>query len=457
MTKPTPRGAESGTHAQGGGPTAARPPNVIWVIADQLRSQALGYNGDENSRTPNLDNIAAGGIEFACATAGSPLCCPSRGSILTSRYPHEMVPGHEYPLPPTQPTVANVFREHGYRTAYFGKWHLDGFHTATGSGAFHRIPLDRRGGFATWAAYENNNAPFDCWVHGERDGESFQYRLPGYETDELTDLLLEYIRAGNNVSTPFFAILSVQPPHDPYLAPANVRSHYSAGAIALRANVPHVPAVQTRARRDLAGYYACIENLDANVGRLVAGLRSQGLYEHTLVFIFSDHGDMLGSHGQFRKSTAFAEAVNVPFLVTGGPAHRARAVAARRSVLLNHVDIAPTTLGFAGIAKPAWMLGRDLSAPEADAPDSAYLQIVVPTGHRDSVALPWRAVVTADGWKYAAFEGAPWLMFNRAEDPLEQVNVVHNPVYARERARLDSRLRQWMADLDDSFTPRTSA
>lgn len=103
-------------------------PNVIWVLTDQQRAMMLSCNGDLNVHTPNIDALADMGVNFTRAVSGYPLCCPFRGSMLTSRYPHECVPGHEYQMPPEMPTIADVFNENGYHTAYFGKWHLDGFH-----------------------------------------------------------------------------------------------------------------------------------------------------------------------------------------------------------------------------------------------------------------------------------------------------------------------------------------
>ena len=81
-----------------------RRPNAIWVFGDQHRAQACGFAGDANVHTPNLDRLAMEGVAFTGAVAGSPLCCPFRGSLLTGRYPHHCVPGHEYPLPAGQPT-----------------------------------------------------------------------------------------------------------------------------------------------------------------------------------------------------------------------------------------------------------------------------------------------------------------------------------------------------------------
>ncbi len=125
--------------------------------------------------------------------------------------------------------------------------------------------------------------------------------------------------------------------------------------------------------------------------------------------------------------------------------------------LVNHVDVAPTTLGLCGVDKPDWMRGTDFSGYRVrgrdvkDEPDSAFLQLVVPTGHGDSVDRAWRGLVTRDGWKYVALEGQPWLMFNLNEDPYELVNLAHNTAFKVERKRLQDRLGQWISDTGDEF------
>lgn len=438
-----------------------RQPNVIWVFGDQHRAQACGFVGDPNVHTPHLDRLATEGSIFTGAVAGTPLCGPYRGSLLTSRYPHDCVPGHEYPLPDGQPTVADAFNDAGYRTAYFGKWHVDGWHERDGRAAMHIVPPERRGGFRDWLGYENNNSQWDSWVHGEAGDDAFHDRLPAYETDALTDLLLDWLRhrgdeAATDTDQPFFAVLSVQPPHDPYVAPAEWMARHTPGRIRLRSNVPDVPWVQERARRDLAGYYAMIENLDWNLGRIRTVLAETGLADETYLVFFSDHGDMHGSHGQFRKTAPWEEALRVPFVI-GGTVHRYRGGTNLVPVPLNHVDVAPTTLGLCGIPPPEWMAGTDYSAyhrgtdaqtPEAE---SALLQLVVPTRHGDSVDRPWRGIVTGDGWKYVVLEGQPWLMFNLNDDPYEQVNLAHNTAFATERDALQDRLGEWMHRVGDRF------
>ena len=445
-------------------PAPAAKPNVLWFFGDQHRAQALGINGDPNARTPNIDNLASMGVQFTSAVSGFPLCCPFRGSLLTGRYPHHCVVGHEYPLPDNQPTIAQPLKEAGYHTAYFGKWHLGGWHEAQGRAAHFITDPRKRGGFDLWTGYENNNSQYDCWVHGGEGKDAFHYRLPGYEPDALTDLMLKYIkqqaaaqRAGNG--KPFFAVCSVQPPHDPYVAPPEYRARWSAGNIQFRTNVPAVASVRSRAARELAGYYAMLENLDVNLGRVINALHDEGLFFNTHLLFFSDHGDMLGSQGQFRKMTAYEESIRIPFFIAGGqPSYEGRTTGPL-PVLLNAPDIAPTTLGLCGIQRPSWMEGADLSAfryrpagtPAPTLPDSAYLQTVVPTGHEDSVNKPYRGIVTKDGWKYACFDGVSWLLHNLNEDPYEQVNLAHNNRYRAERKRLIARLKQWAADTGDKF------
>jgi len=436
-------------------------PNIIWVFGDQHRAQAMSCAGDANLSTPNMDALAAEGRHFTAALSGMPICCPFRGSMLTGRYPHVCVPGHEYRLPPDMPTVVGPLKAAGYHTGYFGKWHLDGFHESTGRAAMHIIPPERRGGFDEWIGYENNNAQYDCWVHGGQGPAAFHYKLATYETDALTDLFIKFLKERAKESAgpgarPFFGVLSVQPPHDPYIAPPEYMAKHKAKDIALRPNVPNVKRVLDRARPDLAGAYAQIENLDFNLGRIRKALAEAGLDSSTYVIFFSDHGDMHGSQGQFRKTTPYEELLRIP-LIIGGGAKAGPVARGKDAALFGAVDFAPTTLGLAGLSVPEGMQGTDYSPrvlqgrAAKDDPDSAFLQSVIATGHHDSVDRPWRGVATADGWKYICFDGVPWLMFNLAEDPYEQVNLAHNTAFAAQRKKLQDRLAAWIKKTGDTL------
>lgn len=434
-------------------------PNVIWLFSDQHRAQAIAANGDPNVSTPNIDRYMSDGVTFGNAVSNFPLCCPFRGSLLTGRYPHHCVPGHEYSLPDNQPTIAQPFKASGYHTAWFGKWHLSGWKERNGRAAYHIVPEHLRGGFDTWVGYENNNSQWDSWVHGGSGREAFHYRLPGYETDELTNLFIKHLRerSADPERKPFFAVLSVQPPHDPYVAPEEFMHRYRPAKLEMRPNVPASPAVQSVARRELAGYYAMIDNWDHNIGRIQRVLDETGLAFDTHIVHFSDHGDMHGSHGMFRKTNPFEESIRIPFTIAGEqPRYLGRANGIN-DVLLNTVDIAPTTLGLCGIKTPSWMEGTDLSSfrytnrERPSKPDSAYLQNVVPTGHANSINKPYRGIVTQDGWKYVCFPGISWMLFNLNEDPYEQINLAHNNRYTAERKRFIGRLKQWAADTGDNF------
>jgi arylsulfatase A-like enzyme len=227
--------------------------------------------------------------------------------------------------------------------------------------------------------------------------------------------------------------------------------------VQLRANVPPVARIVDRARRELAGYHAMIENLDWNLGRIRAALAELSLTKNTVIVFFSDHGDMHGSHGQFLKTCPWEESIRVPCIIGGETPYYGR-LQGTSDDLLHLADLAPTTLGLCGLDAPPAMQGYDYSfrwrpdrSPRNTPPDTALLQCVEPTLHPDSVDRPWRGIVTRDGWKYVVLERQPWLMFNLREDPFEQVNLAHNSVHWPERRRLHDLLRDKLAEVGDVF------
>lgn len=444
-------------------------PNILWLLGDQHRAQALSCMGDPNLSTPRIDGLA-GGVGVT-AVAGCPLCTPFRGSLLTSRYPHECTPGHDHAMPEGMPTVAAPFNDAGYRTAYFGKWHVDGRDNRAEderSGKQYVQP-ERRGGFEMWLGYENNNAQYDCWLHGhDTSGEPIElFQLPKYETDAITDHVIDYLKDRGRErdaddARPFFAVMSVQPPHSPYVAPEEWTARHRPEDVQLRPNVPPVKSIMDDARRDLAGYYAMIENLDWNIGRIVETLDQTGQLDDTYIVFFSDHGDMHGSHARILKCVPWEESIRVPFIVSkGGKPCMPGAMPSPVHTPINHVDIAPTSLGLCGLKVPEWMRGADMSSlvdasrPSADPmPDSAFLQLVDPGykyGFASDRERPWRGVVTANGWKYAVLEGQPWLLYNLNEDPYELANHALDGRYKAERRKLQERLAAWMSDTGDQF------
>ncbi|MFW6286638.1 MAG: sulfatase [Candidatus Sumerlaeota bacterium] len=421
--------------------------NVLWIFGDQHRAQALGYMGNPQVSTPHLDALAGRGVTFTNAVAGCPWCTPFRGSLITSRYVHEAVQQTPQRLDPALPTVADAFNEAGYMTAWFGKWHLAGSNNRV------YVEPELRGRFQVWEGYENNNAQYDSWVHSNTDGVADETFLETYETDALTTRMIDFLEERKDSDQPFFGVLSVQPPHNPYLAPEEYLERHKSEDVVLRPNVPPIDSIQERARKDLAGYYAMIENFDDNIGRLIEALERTGLAENTMIVFFADHGDTHGSHGYFRKSNPYEEALRIPCIwaLPGGKSGESDAP-------MNHVDCAPTSLGACGIDVPDWMAGTDFSphlldgkTPDREAePQSAYLQQCVRKGF-ECVDRVWRGVRTRDGWKYVCLEGQPLLMTNLNEDPYETVNRAFHPEFKDKRAELQNELAAWIEKTGDEF------
>ncbi len=432
--------------------------NVIWIIADQLRAQALSCSFDPNVRTPNIDNLALNGVTFNHAVSSYPLCCPFRATMLSGLDSQQCMPGHQYRSPDGFKTVADVFNENGYDTAYFGKWHIDG---ARDNPVMHIVPRERRGGFKTWIGYENNNMQWNTYVHGHTpDGEISQYRLQGYETDILTNLLLKYLR--NKKEGPFFAVLSVQPPHVPHPSPARNRVNYQWADIKLRDNVPRGGEREKQYKLELARYYSMIENLDENLGRVMDVLCELNLDTSTQIMFFSDHGDMMGSHGLNGKVVPYEESIRIPFIIGSAAARYFGFKSGRSDALISEYDIAATTLGLCGIRKPSWLNGYDYShyryvaggdclssvQRKPDEPTSMEIKAIIP---REGCDKAWRGVVTRDGWKYVCYEGSEWMLYNLNNDPFEQINLVNSFEHKAKRHELWGILKEWLRKTDDSF------
>lgn len=430
--------------------------NIIWFVTDQFQGNAMGCAGDPNVFTPNMDNMAVAGSYFSRAVSGYPLCCPYRASMLTGKYAHNhSVRVHEGKLDRSYSLVSDVFNNAGYETVYLGKWHVAGLKERDGRSALQTVPREDRGRFDTWIGYDNNNSQFDCYVHGhDGDEEISHYKLQGYETDVLTDIAIDRLRERADDAPPMFMVISVQPPHWPCLAPSDNRN-YQAQQLTLRPNVP--ATAEAEARIKLSGYYGQIENIDDNLGRLMGALQEENILEHTHVMFFSDHGDQMGSQGRFGKCVPFEESARVPFMIGGGTSFYDGWGSGTIDCPINHVDIAPTSLGLAGLEVPDWMEGFDYSHRRngrnreeriAKEPDSAYLQLL--DENRES-GYPWRCVVTRDGWKYACVDKGEWLLFDLNNDPYEQNNLAFNTHFNQKREEMKRKLQSWIDRTGDCF------
>jgi arylsulfatase A-like enzyme len=416
-----------------------RRPNVLFILPDEWRGQALGCMGDVNARTPHVDRLASEGVLLSNVVANTPVCCPARAVMLSGTYTstNGMV-ANDLRLRENVRTMAHSFADAGYQTAYIGKWHLDGGPREPGF-----VPAGpRRHGFQYWAANECNHDYFYNWYF--RDTElvvSHEYE-PVFWTDEAVRFL-----DGREGEKPFFLMVSIGAPHDPYVAPESFMQKYDPAKIVVR---PNWQAVKHGDREDLAGYYAAIEAVDEQIGRLLAKVEELKLAEDTIVLFSSDHGNMLGSQGALFKRKPYEESAVVPGVVRWP----GKIAAGTKSELLwSHVDFAPTLLAMCGVGVPKAMQGADCASSlvrgGSGGPESAFLQIFGPC-KLDGVKDAWRGVRTAR-WTYARTESGPWLLFDREADPYEMTNLVGEPAAADMQRRLDAEVREWMQRVGDSW------
>lgn len=426
-----------------------RPPNVLFILPDQWRAQAIGYAGDPNlqGQTPALDALAAESVNFTRAVSCCPVCTPYRASLLTGQYPltHGLFL-NDICLGNRATTLAQAYAQAGYDTAYIGKWHLDGH------GRTAYIPPERRQGFRYWKALEcthnYNRSPYYA------GNDPAQRIWDGYDVIAQTRDAQAYIAERAKTDTPFLLVLSWGPPHNPYeTAPAPYKARFNPDTLTLRPNVP--PANAAAARRDLAGYYAHIAAMDDCLADLLATLDAHGLRDDTLIVFTSDHGDMLGSHGQIRKQKPWDESIRVPLLVRYPAARRQpRAV----DVPVNTPDLMPTLLRLCGLPVPPTVQGDDHSAlirgAPAPADNPALIACHSPFGEwqRGNGGREYRGVRTCRH-TYVRDLNGPWMLFDNEADPYQLDNLVNTPANAALQARLERELQRLLAQTRDDFLP----
>lgn len=426
-----------------------RRPNVLLLLPDQLRAQALGCYGDPNVLTPHMDRLASEGVLFRNTIANSPVCCPAHAILMTGQYCHKNgLVANDLRLRESHTSIAKVFRRAGYRTGFIGKWHLDGGPRMPG----FVPPGPRRQGFEFWAANECSHAHFHTQYF--RDTET-PIPMAKFEAEGWTDLGLDFLRASRTDSRPFFLNVFLGPPHDPYGAPEKYMRLYDPAKLTLRPNWK--AAAKAPRREDLAAYYAAVTAVDEQVGRFLNALDELGLAEDTIVLLSSDHGDMLGSQGERLKRKPWEESIRVPGLL-----RYPRQVKRGRTddLLLSHIDYMPSLLGLCGLDAPPGLQGRDLSVfirggSGGARPESAFLQIFGPYDG-DGTPDGWRGVRTARH-TYARFRDKPWVLYDNAQDPYQRNNLATDPAAKTLIAEMDRLVDRWMASTGDSWNFNWSA
>jgi arylsulfatase A-like enzyme len=425
--------------------TAARRPNVVVIVADDMGIGDLGCYGASDSRTPNLDRLAADGIRFTDWHANSPVCSPSRASLLTGQYPqHCGIPQilfskadfNVHGLKAGEHTLPSELKKAGYRTAAVGKWHLgsspESRPMAQGFESFF-------GFYSGWIDYYSHRyytlggEPIfhDLWRNEEE-----VFHDPEYQTELLGKEAASFI-GRQSAAQPFFLYLAFGAPHYPMIAPQKYLDRF--------------PKTMDRDRRL---HLAMIAALDDAVGVVRSAIEAKGLTKDTIVFFMSDNGATHeiradhrgrpyegGSNKPFRawKGSLFEGGMRVPAMIAQpgvlGPRVENSALAA--------MDLMPTILRMAGSTPPAEVDGADLSAllvKRAALPARTIFWDY--EGQSAARSGDWKLLTSYREGLGQPMQTVPWLS-NLASDPSESRNVASdNPEVV---ARLTDAILTWRA------------
>lgn len=405
--------------------------NIIFILSDEHRGQAMSHAGDVNLKTPVMDKMAQEGVSFSSACANCPICTPSRGTIFSGRHAHAgPIQGFFDNYKTGAPSTATHLRNHGYHTAYFGKWHMGKVQNQIPAfvrenqdeykGSCERTPERHRAGFQDWFGFENLNQHFASFYYQGSDANPT--KVQGFETDGLTNVAIEYIKSYKE-DKPLFMTLSITPPHFPLIVPEKWK-RFDPRNLVVPENFDEGPADEFR--ECLATYYAMIENLDFNMGRLIDTLATTPGFEDTLIVYISDHGDLMGSHNmQSRKEFPYEEAVRIPALFYNPNCIPAQG---KRPELFSLVDLLATTCGITGIPIPPYSQGTDFSpalrGENFTGPEDVLIEMVA-NPRWDLSFIDWRCIRTHD-WKYCFYENCTEELFNLQNDPAEMNNLAES-------------------------------
>ena len=450
--------ASSATHVI----LASDRPNVLFILCDDLRPDAVGCLGSKHVKTPNIDAVATDGVTFLNSFCTTSLCSPSRASILTGLYAHAHgVRNNFTELPESLPHWPARLQKEGYDTAYIGKWHM-------GEGNDKPRP-----GFDWFVSHKGQGKYFDT----EWNVNGFRHETPkGYYTTVVTDYCLAWLKQ-RTPNTPWSLCLGHKAPHSFYFPEPkyehtfdNVTIRYPDSAFHLetqpdwirqrlptwhgiygplfdwRKNFPdRRPEAVADFEKMVQAYWGTVLSVDDSVGRLVTFLKESGQYDNTLIVFMGDNGLLEGEHGMVDKRTMHEPSIRVPLIARGPGLPKGSTVAGQ---VLNE-DIAPSILDLCGaeplkdITGKSWRKlagGNDTNWRTTWLYEYDY--------EKQFPYTPNIRGIRTDRWKFVRYphgDGSPDRhtpeMYDLKNDPLELNNLAENPAFATRRAELESQLQ----------------
>ena len=422
-------------------------PNIVLVMTDDQGWAQLGMRGDPVLKTPHIDKLATESVEFTRFYA-SPVCSPTRASLMTGRYNYrtgvvDTFLGRSM-MAADEVTVAEMLGEAGYRTGIFGKWHLgDNYPMRAMDQGFQEAIVHLGGGIG-----QPSDPPGSDYFDPILFRNGVQQKYQGYCTDVYFDEAMRFI--DESAEQPFFVYLPTNAPHSPYLVPDSYRERYAA---------------QGLEDKD-ARIYGMIENIDDNVGRMLAHLDAKGLAENTIFIFMTDNGPTTQRYTaglREQKTWVYEGGVRVPFFLRWPAKLQPRKV----DTIAAHIDVTPTLLAAAGAAKPAFVEfdGRDLTPLLTGAAGEWRDREIFLQSHRGNEPEQRRnAAVIGQQYKLVQPQsfaqrppaGAEWELYDLVADPGEQTNLAGEREH-RDRLRVMNRAYDvWLQDVSKTrgYTPQ---
>lgn len=480
-----------------------KPKNLVFIFTDQQRYDTLKVYGNEKLQMPNLNQLAEESVVFRKAYVAQPVCTPSRGTILTGLYPHnhDSVENNT-PLKAEAFTIPEILSGEGYKSAYFGKWHL-GDEVVAQHGFDEWVSAeDSYRKFYTKDEYKNLNCSYYHYLKEngfspdkEKDnGFSMysrmfstripeEYSKPAYLAREADRFITE------NKDRPFIAYVSILEPHPPYYSvydelydpeevdlpdlyhnevPGDTPLKYRYNHIHHRDVGRHYPMQDDEKvwRKLIARYWGSCTLIDKYVGQILDSIKRNGLEDDTIIVFTSDHGDMMGDYKMLQKYVQYESATRVPMLMKIPGLEGQRII----EEPVSQVDLVPTLVELMGHKMerkvdgkslvPALIEGQSLESNDVfiewngEEGEDAWFKPYRDSEMKEQIDRVYgasvRTVVTPDGWKLSLTTAGESELYNLNEDRHERNNLAFIEQYADQKHRLAQKIKGWQAETNDT-------
>ena len=442
-----------------------KPRNVVFILSDDHRYDAMSFLGHQFAKTPVMDSLAANGAYIKNALVTTALCSPSRASILTGLYTfrHRVIDNNR-PIPPGTVYFPQYLHKAGFATCFIGKWHMGGESDAPQPGWDHWVSFRGQG------EYLPPTPDYTLNVDGKR------VKQKGYITAELTDYAIDWLKQQKPAKKPFFLYLSHKAVHANFTPEPKYDGKFKDLKFDRPATEASTPTNRLQPRwlrdqrnswhgadfpyhseLDIERYYKryceTLCSVDDSIGRVLQQLKDMGVYDDTLVIYMGDNGFMFGEHGLIDKRVAYEPSMRVPMLVQCPALIKGGTVITQ---MVGNIDVAPTVMEAMGLKKPAHMDGDSflpLVAGRKILWRGDFLYVYY--WEKNFAQTPTTFALRTDRYKYITYYGL-WdadELYDLQSDPDETRNLLYDPAFQKVAKQLENTLYQQMGQLGGMEIP----